>query len=92
MAERQEPDLFEEHDPDCGLAGRVGGRPGHPGRVCDLALLGALERVVEILTVLERNLFDIPPTEIGQTEVVMTLVDGKEAYRYEQEATLEKQR
>jgi predicted amidohydrolase YtcJ len=33
------------------------------------------------IVVLERNLFDVPPTEIGQTKVVLTLVDGKEVYR-----------
>ena len=33
------------------------------------------------VVVLERNLFDIPPSEISKTEVLMTLVDGKEVYR-----------
>jgi predicted amidohydrolase YtcJ len=33
------------------------------------------------IIVLERNLFDIPATGIGQTKAVLTLIDGKEVYR-----------
>ena len=33
------------------------------------------------LIVLEKNLFEIPTTEIAQTKVLLTLVDGKEVFR-----------
>lgn len=32
-------------------------------------------------TVLDRNLFDIPPTEIADTKVLLTFVDGNEVFR-----------
>ena len=33
------------------------------------------------LVVLERNLFEIPPEEIGEVRVLETLVDGRTVYR-----------
>jgi predicted amidohydrolase YtcJ len=33
------------------------------------------------IIVLEQNLFEIPPTEIANTKVLLTLVDGKEVFR-----------
>ncbi len=44
--------------------------------------LGSLEvgKRADII-VLERNLFEISPSEIAETKVLLTLVDGKEVYR-----------
>ncbi len=33
------------------------------------------------LIVLDRNLFDLPPTEIHQTKVLLTLLEGREVHR-----------
>ena len=37
------------------------------------------------IVVLERNLFEFPVTEIAQIEVVLTLVDGKEVHRNDEQ-------
>jgi predicted amidohydrolase YtcJ len=33
------------------------------------------------MVVLERNLFDIPPSEIADTQLLMTVFEGKVVYR-----------
>ena len=44
--------------------------------------VGRLEPGYEAdLIVLERNLFDIPPHEIGDVRVVMTVLEGRVVYR-----------
>lgn len=35
------------------------------------------------IVILDQNIFDIPPTEIANTNVLMTLIGGKEVYRSE---------
>jgi predicted amidohydrolase YtcJ len=33
------------------------------------------------LIAVEKNLFDVPPRRLGQTRVLLTLVDGEAVYR-----------
>ena len=35
------------------------------------------------LVVLEKNLFEIPPSEVGEVQVVMTFFEGKEVFTME---------
>jgi predicted amidohydrolase YtcJ len=44
------------------------------------------------IVVLERNLFELPPSEIGDTKVVLTLIDGKEVISDGQEPTIDNHR
>ena len=47
----------------------------------DIVYVGNSEGVKEYMVVLERNLFEIPESEIADTQLLMTVFEGQAVYR-----------